>query len=216
MKKFLLLIAIVMPVLVYSQRKKPMPKTFDLLIGTYTTGKSKGIYVYRFYTESGKLAYLNEIDGVDNPSYLTVSGNHKFVYAVNETGKNGEVSAFKFDAANGKLEFINKQSSGGADPCYISEDKDQKNVFVANYSSGSLGVLKVNKDGSLNAPAQIIQDEGTGPNKDRQEKAHVHTAVLTPDDKYLVYADLGTDKLNIMRFHASADKPLTPSSPAFC
>ncbi len=203
------------PVLIYAQHKKTGPYTFDLLIGTYTKGKSKGIYVYRFYAESGRLAYLNEIDGVDNPSYLTVSNNNKFVYAVNEIGKNGEVSAFKFDAKQGKLEFINKQQSKGADPCYIAVDKAQKNAFVANYSSGSLTVLPINADGSLSPVSQVLQDEGHGVNAERQEGPHVHTGVLSPDEKYLLYTDLGTDKVNIERYKASKPQPLSPASPAF-
>jgi 6-phosphogluconolactonase len=214
MKKLLLVAGLFLPQLLLAQHKKEIPKTYDLLIGTYTTGKSKGIYVYRFYAETGKLAYLNEIDGVDNPSYLCVSANNKFVYAVDEVGKNGEVSAFRFTPSSGKLEFINKQPSGGADPCYVSVDKEQKNIFVANYSSGSLAVLPVNKDGSLNGPSEVLQDQGTGPNKDRQQGPHVHTAFLSPDEKYLLYTDLGTDKVNIERYHPSAAKPLTPADPA--
>ena len=191
--------------LTYAQKKKDkIPSTYDLVIGTYTTGESKGIYVYRFYTETGKLAYLSQIEGVDNPSYLCVSDN-KFIYAVNEDGKNGGVvSAFKFEPNQGKIEFINKQPSAGADPCYISVDKDQKNVFVANYSSGALSVLPINKDGSLNAPSQVIQDTGQGtPDTSRQKGPHVHMAFLSPDEKYLLYTDLGTDKLNVYRYHAS-------------
>ena len=215
MKKLLILISLLFPVLIYAQKKKTGPSTFDLLIGTYTKGKSKGIYVYRFYAESGRVAYLNEIDGVDNPSYLTLSNNNKFVYAVNEIGKNGEVSAFTFEPKLGKLTFINKQPSSGADPCFISVDKDQKNVFVANYSSGSLEVLPVGKDGSLGAPSQVIQDAGQGVNKERQEGPHIHTAILSPDEKYLLYTDLGTDKINICRYKPSHPQPLTPESPAF-
>ena len=206
---------LILPVFIYAQKKKTGPSTYDLLIGTYTTGKSKGIYVYRFYVESGRLAYLNEIDDVNNPSYLCVSANNKNVYAVNEIGKSGEVSSFSFDAKQGKLAFINKQSSGGADPCFVSVDKDQKNIFVANYSSGTLAVLPVNADGSLSAASQVIKDEGSGVNKERQEGPHVHIAQLSPDEKYLLYTDLGTDKLNVMRYHASHPQPLTPASPAF-
>ncbi|MDF2431020.1 MAG: 6-phosphogluconolactonase [Mucilaginibacter sp.] len=215
MKKFLLIISLLFPVLIYAQHKKTAPSTYDLLIGTYTTGKSKGIYVYRFYAETGRVEYLNEIDGVDNPSYLCVASNNKYVYAVNETGKNGEVSAFSFDPKQGKLVFINKEPSSGADPCYISVDKQQKNVFVANYGGGSLSVLPVNKDGSLGAVSQLVKDEGHGVNKDRQEAPHVHIAMLSPDEKYVLYSDLGTDKLNIMRYHASHPQPLSPASPAF-
>jgi len=215
MKKFLLIISLLFPVVIYAQHKNAAPSTYDLLIGTYTKGKSQGIYVYRFYTETGRMAYLNEIDDVSNPSYLCVSANDKFVYAVNENGKNGEVSAFSFEPRQGKLAFINKQSSGGADPCYISVDKDQKNVFVANYTSGSLAVLPVNKDGSLAPVSQLVQDKGHGVDKERQEGPHVHIAMLSPDEKYLLYTDLGTDKLNVMRYHDSHPQPLTAADPPF-
>ena len=215
MRKFLLIISLLFPVLSYAQHKKTAPSTFDLLIGTYTKGKSKGIYVYRFYAETGRVAYLNEIDDVSNPSYLCLSDNDKFVYAVNENGKNGEVSSFTFEPKLGKLVFLNKQPSNGADPCYVAVDKDQKNIFVANYSSGSLAVLPVNKDGSLSPVSQLIQDEGHGVNKERQEGPHVHMAAFSPDEKYLFYNDLGTDKVNVMRYHAPRPQPLTPATPPF-
>jgi 6-phosphogluconolactonase len=214
MRKFLLIISMLFPALIYAQHKKTAPTTYDLLIGTYTKGKSKGIYVYRFYAESGRLAYLNEIDDVNNPSYLCLSANNKYVYAVNETGKNGEVSSFTFEPKSGKLVFINKQPSSGADPCYISVDKDQKNVFVANYSSGSLTVLPVNKDGGLSPVSQVIQDQGHSVDQARQQGPHVHIGMLSPDEKYVLYSDLGTDKLNVMRYHASHPQPLTPATPA--
>ena len=219
MKKLLLIISTLCPVLSYAQSKKPAPSTYDVLIGTYTTGTSKGVYVYRLYEESGKLSYLNEFTNVDdtafiNPSYLCVSNNNKFVYAVNESTKGG-VTALTFNANTGKLKFINNQPTQGADPCYVTVDKDQKNIFIANYSSGSLAVLPVNKDGSLSPVSQLIKDSGTGPVKDRQEGPHVHMAALSPNEKYLLYTDLGTDKINIERYHASKPQPLTPADPAF-
>src|ERR1700722_2426393 len=215
MKKFLLIISMLFPVLIYAQHKKTAPSTFDLLIGTYTKGKSKGIYVYRFYSETGKLPYLNEIDDVSNHSYLCVTDDDKFVYAVKEDGKNGGVSSFTFDPKQGKLVFLNRQSSSGADPCYVSVDKDKKNIFVANYSSGSLAVLPVNKDGSLSPVSQLVQDKGQGADKARQEGPHVHMAMLSPDEKYLLYNDLGTDKVNVMRYRPSDPQPLSPAKEPF-
>jgi 6-phosphogluconolactonase len=213
MKRLLLIISLLFPVLTYAQ--KQAPSTYDLLIGTYTKGTSKGILVYRFYTETGRLAYLSQIEGVSNPSYLCVSKNNRYLYAVNEDGKNGGVSSFSFQPTDGKLTFLNRQTSAGADPCYISVDEDQKNVFVANYSSGSLSVLPINKDGSLLPPSQVIQVEGKGPDASRQEGPHIHTAFLSPNEKYLLFTDLGTDKLNIYRYRASKPLPLSPSTPAF-
>ncbi|WP_374951804.1 lactonase family protein [Mucilaginibacter sp.] len=214
MKNLLLAASLLIPGMLFAQKKDMTPKTFDLVVGTYTSGSSKGISVYRFYAETGKTAYLNKIDDVSNPSYLCVSADNKFVYAVNE-GTQGEVSAFKFDAKSGALTFINKVSTLGADPCFISIDKAQKSLFVANYSGGNICVLPINKDGSIAPAVQTIRDSGHAPNKERQEKAHVHTTVLSPDEKYVMYTDLGTDKLNITRYKAGKASPLTPANPAF-
>lgn len=214
MKKILILISMLSPVLGIAQKKPVFPKTFDLVVGAYTSGSSKGIAVYRFYTETGRLAYLNQIDGISNPSYLAVSKNNKFVYAVNENDQ-GEVSSFSFEPKTGKLTFINKVSTLGGSPCFVSVDKNQKNLFVANYSGGNIAVLPLNEDGSIGAAVQTIKDDGHGPNKERQEKAHVHTAVLSPDEKYVLYTDLGTDKINITKYKGGKNNPIVPANPAF-
>ena len=213
MKKLLYLFSI-LPTLLLAQPK--VPKSYDLLIGTYTKNGSEGIYVYRFYTESGRLAYLNRTTGVDNPSYLCISANGKFVYSVNEVGddRKGSVSAFSFEPVVGTIQLINKQPSG-AGPCYISVDKDQKHVFAANYAGGSLSVFPLNTDGSLKQASQTIQNMGTGPNKTRQTKPYVHSVVLSPDEKFLLSADLGTDKVNVYRYKSSQEQPLTPANTPF-
>ncbi|MCQ6959953.1 lactonase family protein [Mucilaginibacter aquariorum] len=214
MKKILIFVAMLSPVLGIAQKKLVYPKSFDLIVGAYTSGNSKGIAVYRFYTETGRLAYLSQIDNVSNPSYLAVSSNNKFVYAVNEND-NGEVSSFSFEPKTGQLTFINKVSTLGGSPCYISVDKNQKNLFVANYSGGNIAVLPLNEDGSIAPASMTLKDNGHGINKERQEKAHVHTAVLSPDEKYVLYTDLGTDKINITKYKGGKNNQIVPATPAF-
>ena len=214
MKKILIVVLMLSSGSIFAQKKDMAPKTLDLIVGAYTSGSSKGIAVYRFYTESGRLAYLTQIDNVSNPSYLTVSNNNKFVYAVNENDQ-GEVSSFSFEPKTGKLTFINKVSTLGGAPCYISVDKNQKNLFVANYSGGNICVLPLNQDGSIGPAVQTIGDSGHGPNAERQEKSHVHTAVLTPDEKFVLYTNLGTDKINITKYKGGKDNPIVPAKPAF-
>ena len=165
-------------------------QNYYMFVGTYTTGKSEGIYVYRFNTSTGEAGLLSTIAS-KNPSYLAIAPNGRYLYSVNESGETGEVSSFQFDRGTGRLFLINKQSSGGADPCYISVDKTNKWAIVANYSSGSLSALPINADGSLAPLTQLIQHTGSGANKDRQEKPHVHSTVLSPDQHYLFAADLG-------------------------
>jgi len=219
MKKLLLIIALAAPLFCSAQKKaKTGPKVFDLVIGTYTgtdDKSSKGIYVYRFYAERGQTAYLNEIE-TSNPSFLAVTNDEKFVYCVNENNPDGKggVSAFKFDAKSGKLDLINQQITKGS-PAHISVDKDQKNVFVSNYGGGNLQVFPINKDGSLGAANQTIQDEGRGPNTDRQNEPHVHSAFFSPDEKYLAVSDLGLDKIFMYRYKSSKAPSLTPADPAF-
>lgn len=185
----------------------------NLLIGTYTApGKSEGIYVYEFDASSGKASYKNKVTGITNPSYLAISTNQQFVYAVNEAGPGkGSVSSFNFDKQSGALTLLNQKPSGGDGPCYVSVDKAGKNVFVANYSGGSFSALPVMADGRLSDATQTIVFESNGLGKGQQAKPHAHSANLSPDEKYLYVSDLGNDQ--IMAYHYSADLsvPLSPS-----
>ena len=194
-------------------------QSFYLLVGTYTGSGSKGIYVYKFDAATGKATWVSNTDSgsVVNPSFLTPTADGKNVYAVTETAtpNAGSVSAFSFNKTNGQLSFINKQESGGDNPCYVSVTKNKSWVTVGNYSGGSLSAYKVNGNGSLQPYSQNIQHERTGPNTERQEKAHVHCTIFSPDEKFLLVPDLGIDKVTIYRFNPMAAKPLTPAAPPF-
>lgn len=173
-------------------------KTSYLLVGTYTTSKSKGIYVYEFNSKDGSSKLIDSVETV-NPSYLAVSPDKKFVYAVNETNK-GHVSSYSFDKKTGRLKFISQQSSFGDNPCYIAVDKKQKWAIVGNYSSGNAAVLPLNEKGSLLEAVDIVQHQGRGTNASRQEAAHVHSTVFSPDNNYVFISDLGIDKIMIYPF----------------
>jgi 6-phosphogluconolactonase len=179
-----------------------------LFIGTYTSGKSKGIYVYRFNDSTGMGTEVSSIKA-DNPSYLCLSADGKHLYATDEMNNSGAVSAYAFEQVTGQLALLNTQSSTGTGTCYVTEDKSGKWVFVANYGSGSLAALPVNSDGSLAPAIQVIQQFGKGPDKERQEASHVHSTIFSPDEKYILEANLGTDQEHIYRFNASKEIPLT-------
>ncbi len=193
-----------------------MDTSYNLLIGTYTkAGKSDGIYVYEFNSKTGKSSYRAEAVGIKNPSFLTVSEDSKHVYSVNEVGGGqGGVSAFSFDASTGQLDYLNSASSGGNGPCYISVDKENKYVFVGNYSGGSLAAVPINPDGSLGSSIQSIRHQGSSIGKD-QDKSHVHASVLSDDNKFLYVPDLGTDKIHIYDVDVTKPNPLKPSNPEY-
>ncbi|BBU27084.1 3-carboxymuconate cyclase [Burkholderia sp. THE68] len=187
-------------------------EVYDLLIGTYTGGgKSEGIYVYRFDTGTGELSRIAAAQTV-NPSYLVVSRDRNYVYAVNELpGDNGPatqrggVSAFRFDRASGQLSFLNRVSSDGNDPCYLALSPDGKYLLTANYSvasnpGGSFAVFPLASDGRVGTSVLTVHHEGGGPVKGRQDNSHVHSTVFSPDGKYLFAQDLGVDKVFAYRY----------------
>ncbi len=191
-------------------------RTYKLLVGTYTkSSENDGIYVYEFDSNSGDAKAISKISGEENPSYLAVSFDGKLVYAVNEV-RDGKVSSFKFDNITGELTFINRVSSGGVNPCYISIDNKNKYVFASNYGNGSLSAIPLNADGSLRDDLQIIQEEGSSIHERRQTGPHVHCTVLSPDNNFLFTANLGADKISAYRFEApKTSNPLTPANPAY-
>lgn len=167
-----------------------------LLVGTYTTGESEGIYVYQFDTVSGFSKYKSVVK-VTNPSYLTINKEGTHVYSVSETGDaKAAANAFVFDKKDGTLKLLNSQLTGGADPCYIELDKTGKHVVTANYSGGSITAFNINGDGTLTTATRLIRFTGKGADAERQKAPHLHCVRYSPDGKYLFADDLGTDKIH--------------------
>lgn len=173
---------------------------YHLLIGTYTSpGKSEGIYVYEFDSQIGSMTYKSKAI-IESPSYFALTKDRKFVYALTE-GRGSKISSFAFDAKTGELKYLNSQPSGSNGPTYISVDAKGKYVFAANYGGGSITALPVEPDGQLGADIQDIKHEGSSI---ARKKPFVHSAVVSPDNKYVLTADLGTDKIDIYRFNAKS------------
>jgi 6-phosphogluconolactonase len=180
-----------------------------LIIGTYTTGKSEGIYVYDFNTSTGSCSYANKAKA-SSPSFLTVSKNQNFVYAVQQPADstrlfiNGTVAAYAFNKTNGALQLLNTQSTNGTGPCHISIDQTGKWLAAANYASGNFSVLPIKPDGTIDAATQTIQHEGKGPNEKRQAGPHAHACFFTPNNSALAVTDLGIDKTIMYNFDAAS------------
>jgi 6-phosphogluconolactonase len=186
-------------------------------VGTYTTGKSEGIYLYRLNLSSGELKHVATTKGVVNPSFLTLAPSRRYLYAVNEVGefagkKSGAVSSFAVDQRTGELRLLNQQPSLGADPCYVDVDAGGKFVLIANYTGGNVTVFPVQTDGSLGAATDMKQDVGSSVNRERQKGPHAHFIMLDSTNRFAYSCDLGTDKIMIFRFDARNGK-LLPGAP---
>jgi 6-phosphogluconolactonase len=198
MKKFYFLLSLIFVVPISAQQN-----TCNLIVGTYTNScQSNGIYVYDFNLETGDCTLKNNTSESVNPSFLNLSDDKTTLYAVNENGQNSTVSSFKFDKDQGKLDLINIQDAGGADPCHIINDKNH--TITANYSGGNIAVFGKNNDGSLTPAKQIIQHFGKSINTERQNSPHPHMVYFSNDKKYVLANDLGTDKIYIYNYNPIA------------
>lgn len=175
-----------------------------LVIGTYTSEKSDGVYVYKFNTVTGDNSFVSSVK-TSNPSFLAISPDKKMVYAVNEDDP-GHVTAFEFNKTDGRLLQRNQQPSHGRHPCNITFDKTGKWIVVSNYTSGTIAVYPITKDGSVGNATDTIQHVGSSVNSERQESAHVHSATFSKNNKMLYVADLGMDKVMLYDFDSKKGK----------
>jgi 6-phosphogluconolactonase len=193
---------------------------FLVYIGTYTEpikfgtgkileGKGEGIYLYHMNSANGALTPCGKTTGVTNPSYLAFSPNKRFLFVVNELksydgAASGSVSAFAIDAKKGTLSFLNRKPSMGTDPCHLTVDSAGQFVLVANFMSGSLCVLPVRPDGSLDDPCDFRQHKGSSIDPIRQGSPHAHAVTLDRQSRYLFVPDLGIDAVVSYRFDAAS------------
>jgi 6-phosphogluconolactonase len=172
---------------------------------------SEGIYVSRLNAATGEMGEPQLAAKVVNPAFLAVNPNHRFLYAVTEDplsvgpplDHSSYVSAFAIDHASGKLRLLNALPTGGTSTCQISIDKTGKFIFLANFGSGSISVMRVKDDGSLGEQTAFMQHIGRGGSDlPIQSSAHPHSVVVSPDNRYAIASDLGLDKVFIYHFDA--------------
>jgi len=171
-----------------------------LYVGTFTSEGAEGIYLCNFNSESGEITLDKTFKGVDNPSFLKVSADKKYLYSVSRTTEEieksgGFVVAYKI-GKNGILHFINKQIANGAGPCHIDVSADGEFAAIATYGGGTTSVYPINDDGSLSSVSSLINNNSL---IDSEENvvSHAHSIKFSPFDEKVYSADLGTDQLNI-------------------
>jgi 6-phosphogluconolactonase len=194
------------------------PSAFFVYFGTYTQGKSKGIYVSRLDPATGTLAAPTLAAELVSPSFLAVHPSGKYLFAVNEVdsfdgAKAGAASAFAIDAG-GRLRPLNQSSTRGTGPCYVSVDRTGRHLLVANYGGGSVAVLPIAADGTLGAASAFVQHPSEGVDPQKPNRPHAHSIDVDPTNRYALVADLGLDRVFVYRF-TPADGSLAPNDPPF-
>ena len=185
-----------------------------VFISAFSPDDKAAIHSFQFDSRRGVLKPLHRTTGIHNPFFIAVSPNKRFLYAIDAKqfgGREDEaVAAYAIEGRSGRLTRLNQTSSRGTSSCYLDVDATGRTVLVANYSSGSVASLPVAKDGSLGAAASFMQHRGSSVNAERQEAAHAHSFVISPDNRFALAADLGIDKVMIYRLSPDS-ATLTPN-----
>lgn len=171
--------------------KQAEPKTF--YVGTYTNGDSEGIYKFRLFS-SGRMEALGLVAKTENPSFLAMSPDEKFLLAVNEVkNDDGTGTVASFLVSEDKLKLMSSRSSGGAHPCFVAINEENV-VLTANYTGGNVGLLGLMDQGRLSDLMAVQQHEGHG-TTDRQKGPHAHSVWFKPATRQIISVDLGTNEL---------------------
>lgn len=179
--------------LLVSCKKEVKPKDIiQMVVGTYTDGRSKGIYSYQFDQDSGEAESLHSLK-ITNPSYLTVNYKGNVLYVVSETNdEEACVYAVAYDKITGKMKVINSMKTGGEDPCYVVTNG--KEVLTANYSGGSMSEFFLNQN-ALDSVVTLATGSSGGPDTIRQSEPHIHCVQFSPEGEYIFMTDFSGDQI---------------------
>lgn len=173
------------------------PASFWVYVGTYTKSASKGVYLFRLDIDSGSLTSQGLAVAADDPNFLAIAPNQKNLYACATANNHRDsvMDAFAIDPTSGMLRLINQQPSGGSGATHVAVGPNGKILATANYSSGSVALLPIESEGSVDAPSAIDQHHGSSLNRARQSSPHPHSCNFDPSGKFVFVPDLGMDKI---------------------
>ena len=183
--------------------------TINLIIGTYSyklphsKDCGKGMHLANFSFKNNKIRTLKIINEIKNPSYFQFLNEHSKLYIVQEMEDYNYSKIFIVDVDKSINEYkiISHLPTYGELPCHLSIDKHQRMAFVSNYNGGQLSVYPLDKNGNFEKFPIVFQHQGSSVHNIRQTKPHVHCSIVDPDNKKLLVADLGLDKIIVYKIN---------------
>jgi len=203
-----------LPVMAIACTSSKTPEKILFYVGSSDGSLEQSIFLCELEYNSGQVAILDSFPGSKASSYLVLSPDKEFLYAIDGTQSDPEqkhtsVASFRMIDPEGRMNIVNRQSSEGRGPCHVSCHPDGSFIFIANYSEGNIAAYPLNQDGSIAPASDVVQHTGSGPGK-RQTKAYAHHILADPSGKYVLATDLGADKVFIYKFDPENGK-LTPN-----
>jgi 6-phosphogluconolactonase len=183
------------------------PGRSHAFVGSYGPSDEHGIHVVGIDRGRGSLSRLGGVGGIRNPSFLALHPRSTHLYAVSEVGlasdgTQGHVYALRIDGRHDGVDLavVSRRSTAGDHPCHISVDASGTWLAVTNYGTGDIVVFPIAGDGTIGEMASRVRHVGRGADPDRQSAPHPHSTIFTPDNRFVIVADLGIDRLVVYAF----------------
>lgn len=197
-------------------------RSFFLYIGTFIgstpngrpDGKppSKGIYMARFNAETGTLSPPVLAAELANPTFLAVSANQRFLYAITETAPEAFVSSYGIDSHTGELRLIDRAPTGGSGTAFLSLDRTGKFILLANWGSASVTVIQIHPDGTFGRLTSFVQHSARrAPGGGMPDAPRPHAAVASPGNGFVLVPDVELNKIFVYKFDADKGGLATPA-----
>ncbi|MEM5450079.1 lactonase family protein [Paraburkholderia guartelaensis] len=158
------------------------------------------ISALRFDVTTGELTPIGSVAQGLKSTWVAAHPELPVLYAVDDDrDKEGSITAYAVDRGTGSLARINDVHTGGRGTTFLRFDTPSSTLLGANYNSGSVSSVAVNRDGSVGTLESTIAQTGSGPNP-RQTSAHAHGVTVDPSGHYALVPDLGSDRVFIYGF----------------
>ncbi|MBQ9367915.1 MAG: lactonase family protein [Victivallales bacterium] len=163
--------------------------------------KSKTFYIASCAPEGGIHSYVYEDNHVvetgffpvANANYIAFSPDKRFLFTSIAAKGIGGIASFKINADD-SLEKLCEVVAPEMQACHLCCNPEATHIFTANYPLGRLAQYPLH-DGIVGEVEFFVQHPGHGPRADRQENAHAHYTIISPEQKYLCVVDLGVDAI---------------------
>lgn len=176
-----------------------------VFVGSYAEAANSGVYVYEMDKENGALTRLDEVAGVQNPSFLNLDAAKLRLYAIGERLEDGRrlgaAVSFAIDPERGKLREVNRAGTVDTTTCHIQRDASDRFLVVASYSGGQVGLVEIAEGGAIGQLLDAKRHEGGSVHPERQDRPHPHSAFFSSDNRFVFVPDLGLDRIRAYRLN---------------
>jgi 6-phosphogluconolactonase len=175
-------------------------QTIRLFAGRYTETGGKGLFIFDLNCEAGTFKLLSETDAGPNPSYFCISKKKDLIYAADEVmefngGKGGGVTALKYIPETRGIEKVKDLTVPDGGSCFVSLSPAEDYLLMANYSSSSIAVVKLDEEG---IPVRVTDTVSFAVNDGKV--SHPHMISFDPAGGKVYLTDLGLDRIVIYDF----------------